>query len=118
MFKLRRLEERIVLDGAAIVDAVNEIELNDAHDAQMEFYADDAGNVEEWDYFGAAAGVADVEESGVHVLVVSSDIADSGDLAAAAKDDVVVVRYDASDTSLEDLADLIEELLVAGTLFL
>ncbi|NJL59931.1 MAG: DUF4347 domain-containing protein, partial [Desulfobacteraceae bacterium] len=51
------------------------------------------------------------QDTGTHVLVISSEINDADDLAAAAKDDVLVIRYDAANTSSDGLAKLIHDAL-------
>lgn len=120
MFNLRKLEDRIVLDGAAIAEAIDEIRDHDEHAAKMHHQAIEAHNMQDWDY-----GLDDADtplyladgldfghhDTGIHVLVISSDVEDADDLAAAAKENVRVVRYDASDTSAEDVAKLIENAL-------
>ena len=120
MFKLVKLEERIVLDGAAMVDALDVIHEQDehevdaaesAHEAQdgAEGHADDSGFDVEAPLFADSVDGGDSE--GVHVLVLSSDVEDGDDLLAAVKDDVTVVRYEMEDGDLGALSDRIEEAL-------
>ena len=97
MFNLRRLEERIVLDGAAVIDAMDEFQQQDAHDAEMQMYAMEDSNAADWDYGfdgdpGADAEAPEADNYEVNVLVISSDISDSDDLAAAARDGVIPPR--------------------------
>ena len=118
MFNLRKLEDRIVLDGAGMHDVLDEIHKQEAHDLETHFHAQEAHNVHDWDYgldfdqplYLDGIDAADAD-GGIHVLVISSDINDADDLAAAAKDDVIVVRYDASETSAKGLSDLIDKAL-------
>ncbi|GBC61692.1 hypothetical protein DENIS_2654 [Desulfonema ishimotonii] len=114
MFRLLKLEERIVLDGAAVLDALDADQAQDVHDQAIQDAADDAGDAHDADtgidsqeplFLDALEAVQ--EDAGLNVLVVSSDVSDGDDLAAAAKDDVLVVRYDAESTDLDQLADLI-----------
>ncbi|OQX19862.1 MAG: hypothetical protein BWK80_36330, partial [Desulfobacteraceae bacterium IS3] len=119
MFNLRKLEDRIVLDGAGMHDALDEIHKQEAHDLEAHFHAQEAHNVHDWDYgldfdqplYLDGIDAVQSADDGVHVLVISSDINDADDLAAAAKDNVIVVRYDASETSTKGLSDLIEKAL-------
>jgi len=116
MFNLRKLEERIVLDGAAFADALEEIRDHGEYDEEMHLHAqdildatDDNIDPDEPLYLTDGFDAVPDDGSGVHVLVISSDIDDADDLAAAAKDNVIVIRYDASDTTTEDLAKLIND---------
>ncbi|QTA87848.1 DUF4347 domain-containing protein [Desulfonema magnum] len=120
MFNLRRLEDRIVLDGAGALEAIDEMHEQEEHELQMRFHAMQDHNVDDWDYgldmddhlyLTDGLDVDDAADGGVHVLVISSDIGDADDLADAAKDDVLVVRYDASATSMEELSEKIQEKL-------
>lgn len=112
MFRLIRLEERIVLDGAGITDLLNQMEQKDAHDQAVADGQQDASQVDASEPLSAdALDMATPMDEGLHVLVISSQVNDADDLAAAAKDDVLVIRYDAANTSLEDLAGLIDDAL-------
>ena len=108
MFRLLKLEDRIVLDGAGFADAMDESQQQDAYVAMTQI--DDSGDFDTDVPLFADSLDADAA-AGVRVLVISSDLKDGDDLAAAAKDDVIVVRYDAATTSLEDLAQLINDAL-------
>lgn len=138
MFKLLRLEDRIVLDGAAM-DAIHQKEQQDRHqyDLIMQAQGDHTSDhhltpdahqadvgVHDSGHDGTHTGLdthqplflADVtdagnHDTGLHVLVISSNIKDADTLAAAAKDDVMVIRYDAANTSIDDLATLIHNAL-------
>ncbi len=133
MFKLLRLEDRIVLDGAAL-DALQQKEQYDRHEYDLMMQASHASDhqatpdLAHADHDGDSGAdhhsvdthqplfLADITDSGthdagVHVLVISSEIKDADDLAAAAKDDVLVIRYDAANTSTEELAKLIHDAL-------
>ncbi|MFP4307313.1 MAG: hypothetical protein ACLFRG_04175, partial [Desulfococcaceae bacterium] len=107
MFRLLKLEERIVLDGAAMFDALELLEERELHD-EMAMEANDANQADggengDFDFQtpldgGALDAVAD--DGGLHVLVVSSAVEDADGLAGAARDGVTVVRYDADETDL------------------
>lgn len=113
MFQLRKLEDRIVLDGAALIDAQDHFQ----DQADLAEHSQDTADAQTHEGFdvhepltvdGLASGA---DDAGVHVLVVSSDISDADDLVAAAKDNVIVVTYDAELSSLEDLAGQIADAL-------
>lgn len=137
MFKLLRLEDRIVLDGAAM-DAIHQKDQQDSHqydlimqaqgghvsdhhltpDAhQADIGAQDSGHDGTTDLdthqplFLADVTDAGQHDTGLHVLVISSNIQDPDTLAAAAKDDVLVIRYDANNTGVDDLAKMIHNAL-------
>jgi hypothetical protein len=136
MFKLLRLEDRIVLDGAAM-DAIHQKDQQDRHQhdllmqAQGDHVSDhhltpDAHQADVGAHDSGHDGthtdldthqplflaeVTDSQDSGLHVLVISSNIKDADTLAAAAKDDVMVIRYDAANTNIDDLATLIHNAL-------
>ncbi|MCP4120666.1 MAG: DUF4347 domain-containing protein, partial [Bacteroidetes bacterium] len=119
MFKLRRLEDRIVLDGAGVTDALGEVNDHEVHDSMMHDYAQNGQDIQDGDYgidgheplYTADGADSTPGGGGVNVLVISSDINDADDLANAAKDGVIVVRYDASGTTMEDLSGLIRDTL-------
>ncbi|MCP4106013.1 MAG: DUF4347 domain-containing protein [Desulfobacteraceae bacterium] len=118
MFKLRKLEDRIVLDGAGALDALGEAYAHEVHDSVMHDYAQNSQDIHDGDYgfdgqepLYAVDGTDFTDDGGVHVLVISSDINDADDLETAAKDGVIVVRYDASGTTTEDLSGLISDAL-------
>ncbi len=123
MFNLRKLEDRIVLDGAGGSDAIEELQDQDSHDIETSEQSADSTNNESQnqdDGFsddqtllrdGLTDGGADSGAEGVHILVVASNIADADDLAAAAKDGVVVVRYDFNNSNLDGLSQQISDAL-------
>ncbi|PID73337.1 MAG: hypothetical protein CSB33_04185 [Desulfobacterales bacterium] len=121
MFRLIRLEERIVLDGAAMLDFLDHAQDQDAHDQAMQDALQNGQDGNDGDdgpgldanepLFADALDMAAPEDEGLRVLVVSSDVTDADDLAAAARDDVLVIRYNAAGTSLEDLSGLISDAL-------
>ncbi|MCP4349134.1 MAG: DUF4347 domain-containing protein [Desulfobacterales bacterium] len=117
MFKLRKLEDRIVLDGAGAFDALGEADAHEVHDSMMHD-AQNGQDIHDGDYgidgqepLYTADGTDFTDDGGVHVLVISSDINDADDLETAAKDGVIVVRYDASGTTMENLSGLISDAL-------
>ncbi|MEE4356355.1 MAG: Calx-beta domain-containing protein, partial [Desulfococcaceae bacterium] len=123
MFRLMRLEDRIVLDGAAFTDALDEMQKQKLHEQQM-FDADasdDAADAHDDVHYRSGIDTADPlfivddalvqDSSGTHVLVVSSKLEGADDLAAAVNDNVIVVKYDPAETSLKDLADTIRDAL-------
>ncbi len=120
MFKIRRLEDRIVLDGAGMLDLVDELDDQDFTGAMdgadgdapddADAGADDSG-IDGTEPLFLADGEDVGADEGVHVLVISSDLQQADDLAAAAKDGVIVVEYDPAETDVEGLANLIHESL-------
>ncbi|OQX25407.1 MAG: hypothetical protein BWK80_15785, partial [Desulfobacteraceae bacterium IS3] len=138
MFKLLRLEDRIVLDGAAM-DAIHQKDQQDSHQYDMimqaqgghvsdhhltpdahqaDIGAQDSGHDgshtdldTHQPLFLADVTAAGQHDTGLHVLVISSNIKDPDILAASAKDDVLVIRYDANHTGVEDLAKMIHNAL-------
>jgi len=110
------LEERIVLDatalGGMIVDAL-------APDSGGEDSADapDSGvTVSESDSDGDSEPsfidrLESANDSPVNVLVMSSDVEDHDVLADAINENVIAVTYDAANSSLGDLSDLIKNAL-------
>lgn len=130
MFKLLKLEDRIVLDGAAIGDLMDEAQAHDQREDMLQEMAqardgdspdgDGAdGDAHDFDTHeplfiddGFMEDAPDSQEAdGVRVLVISSELEDGDDLASAVKDGVIVVEYDAEKTGLDDLAKLIDEAL-------
>ncbi|MFP4348176.1 MAG: hypothetical protein ACOC3A_02740, partial [Thermodesulfobacteriota bacterium] len=110
MFRLLRLEDRIVLDGAGMIDTLDLLEDQELQN-EMAIEAYDAEAPEGND--GAEPGGFDfqmpldggafdlpADDGGLHVLVVSSAVEDADGLADAARDGVTVVRYDADETDL------------------
>ena len=84
MFKLRKLEDRIVLDGAGMVEVLDELYAQDAHDDGMFDLADgadqdmaDHGVDTDEPLFAVDADSASAADEGLHVLVVDNDIANS-----------------------------------------
>lgn len=72
----------------------------------------DGGNLRAGTDKSPTPSMADAnEESGISVLAASSDIGDVRNLVAAVRDDVLVVKYDAAETSLQDLAAMIDAVL-------
>lgn len=122
MFKIRRLEDRIVLDGAAVLETMEQIQQQEDYAQLIQDFNDQANGFQSQDmihgdYFGDnsmdlpdLAGPDD-DGGGIHVLAISSDVKQAGELEAAAKDDVIVVSYDASSTSLQDLSKMIDDAL-------
>ncbi|MGE0083689.1 MAG: Calx-beta domain-containing protein [Desulfococcaceae bacterium] len=118
MFKLLRLEDRIVLDGAALTDLLDEMHSQEVQEQQMadaDAQADDAPDTTDDIGIDTDAMLflddAAQDDSGIHVLVLSSDVTDGDTLAAAAKDNVIVVKYDPAKTTLEDLSAMIKDAL-------
>ena len=117
MLKLRRLEDRIVLDGAGIIEAIDYDQDADLYDDAHNQDVQDVDNgIDSQEPLYLSDNASDMisggqDDGGVHLLVISSDIDAADDLANAAKDGVLVVRYDASDTSLDDLAGMIQDAL-------
>jgi hypothetical protein len=127
MFRLLKLEDRIVLDGAMMLDALDEFEDREEQaEALFDMAADNDGpafqDVDSGDspfdmdmpLFDGGFQDADAE-AGLRVLVISSDVNDADSLAAAARDGVRVVRYDAESVDLDELAGLIEDALAGET---
>ncbi len=117
MFRLLRLEDRIVLDGAALTDLLDEMHSQEMHEQQMadaDAQADDASAADDIGIdTDAMLYIDDVaaDDTGTHVLVISSEVKDGEDLAAAAKDNVIVVKYDPAKTTLDDLSAMIKDAL-------
>lgn len=120
MFRILKLEDRIVLD-AAFGDALEDHheqdvleavvgEQNDGNDNSDHGADDGNGDADGQDLYAVASAYQTDPEGGVHVLVVSSDVYEADDLVAAAHDDVIVVQYD-SKSSLDDLSVTIKDAL-------
>lgn len=129
-FRLMPLEERILLDAAAVVDAAaftdiqyqqhfdtstNSAQQPDAHDqsnvsdqSENDSFSDQSddsdGNI-------AVAPEQSSEEQGPRVLVLSSDIRQADQLREAVRDDIRLVYYDSNNTSLEQLTKQISDAL-------
>ena len=114
-FQFLPLEERIVLDAAALADAAetvsNEHQDNEVLENQSlisELGGLHSGDGESNDYETYAESVNETE---TRVLVISSNITDAEILASAAKDNITLVQYDANHASLSDIYDAISSAL-------
>lgn len=114
MFRLLKLEERIVLSGDfgdEILDGINQME---GHEEEFSHIADgdDGDSLVDQDVPLAEGDLDDPSVGeGLHVLVVSSDADPEGTLSGAAREGVMVLRYDAETTSLDGLSAMIQDAL-------
>jgi hypothetical protein len=116
-FRIIPLEERIVLDAAGTQDVLNSYLLehtspNDTTTISEPSTSDltpvDSSQDSSQDLMMDASMTPD---SGVHVLVIGSNVTNSDVLAAAAKDPAHVVTYDPATTSLQQLISQIQTVL-------
>ncbi len=101
-----RLEQRIVLDGAASI--VVEHAVADMLDTTP--LSDTAHTAEHGDVSPPAPKEPAGDDANPAVLVANASLADAGDLLAAAQDDVITVEYSGQDR-LNDILDKIETAL-------
>ncbi len=137
MFLIRRLEDRIVLDGAAGLDAADFVEEHDSlfngdtdqHGPDTDQGTDQAaGQDAGQDTFApdqpydpdssdpdipAYADNADADnvDPGLRVIAVASNVADGQILIDSARDNVVVVKFDSGSTSYDELFEEIADSL-------
>lgn len=123
--QIMRLEERIVLDGAAgatasdVVDGENicstQIMPADWQPGQDESGAGGSDSqgapVIDPNELSGLYGANENESQGVRVLILPEQLEDGADLSAAALENVVTVEYDALTDSAEDLLKLVAEAL-------
>ncbi len=116
MLKLMKLENRIVLDGAALAAVAEAVDHADDGGATHEGDAY-AGEPAEIGHFsdasaGAAALLAgpDVDSEPVDVVLIADSLPDPDALAAAADADARVIIYDAENDSAEAVVDRVVSL--------
>ncbi len=135
---IMRLEDRIVLDAAGLVDDLSSVtdsldaDSSDTSDSLADTLTDladdgtlsDSDSDDDSDSDSAsdddsssdastaddALSTTDTDTDGVQVLVVCAELDDADDLVAAAQDDVIIVMYEATE-SLEELYAEIAEAL-------
>lgn len=109
MFRLLKLEDRIVLDGAGAIEALDEHHDFDEHGSDAQAHGqDDADGGDVLDPGSLSAE----SDASVNVLVVATDaIPDADDLIKAARKDVVVVAFSAADTDVSALPGMIADAL-------
>lgn len=105
-FRFIPLEERIVLDAAGAADLIDSYQLESIG-------IDHAGEHAQFDpHLLTLDAPPDMNaDSGIHVLVISSQIKDPNVLSAAAKNSNLVVFYDANTTTLKQLSEQISSKL-------
>ncbi|MEE4357206.1 MAG: DUF4347 domain-containing protein, partial [Desulfococcaceae bacterium] len=115
MFKLLRLEDRIVLDGAAPGEVLKQSSFADLdHDDTFSAFQHNRSAFENdisEPLLTADAIGAETYPDETNILLISSDIADDDVLSGAVADDVILIRYNAGETDLKDLSSLINDAL-------
>jgi hypothetical protein len=103
-FKIMPLEERVVLDASGIhtLFSVNDIQHQSAEASEI-----DLGDI-------SFDGEATVSDSGVHLLVISSEVPHPESLLRSVQSDVQVVYYNATSTTLSELSENINETLAGN----
>ena len=107
-FQIKALEERIVLDAAAVVDAAEVVDSDNDSAADL----GEALEVLNVDHSAdQSLGYDPYGDQPVELLVISSSVTDNEILQRAAQDNVVVVFYDSAQAEIADILEAIEEAL-------
>ncbi|GBC59603.1 hypothetical protein DENIS_0542 [Desulfonema ishimotonii] len=106
MLNLIKLEDRIVLDGAAVGDALDHAADQDAHvSGEGAEVPDHSTDADAENVAAAAALLSDAEapSESLDIVLVSNSLPDYQSLADAADPDALVIVYDADAASAEDV---------------